>query len=229
MSKLTIYHGSEYIIQKPTYGLGKIHNDFGLGFYCTEYEDLAKEWACSSLSGGYASRYTIETDGLNILHINSSEFNILNWIAVLVANRLFKIKTPVANRAKRYLTEHFYLDVNAYDIITGYRADDSYFDFADAFLNNAITVKQLAYAMRLGKLGEQIVIKSPQAFGALNYEGYSKAEPNIYYPLRKSRDTLATQEYLKILEQEEDGLYMADIMREKVKQDDPRLSGNISE
>ena len=47
--KITLYHGSEQIIESPTFGLGKQNNDFGLGFYCTESEELAKEWAVSSL------------------------------------------------------------------------------------------------------------------------------------------------------------------------------------
>lgn len=42
--KITLYHGSEQIIESPTFGLGKQNNDFGLGFYCTESEELAKEW-----------------------------------------------------------------------------------------------------------------------------------------------------------------------------------------
>lgn len=227
MDALKIYHGSEKIIEKPVYGFGKEHNDFGLGFYCTESEALAKEWACSSLTGGYANKYTINITGLNILELNSSAYNILNWIAVLVAHRLFKIKTPVANRAKRYLLEHFYIDVNAYDIIVGYRADDSYFDFADAFLNNSITVVQLANAMQLGKLGEQIVIKSQHAFKLMQFEGYSIADPNVYYPLRYARSTAAEEEYYHILEEAQDGLYMADIMRERMKADDPRIPRNV--
>ena len=40
----------------------------------------------------------------------------------------------------QYLTWHFGIDVNAYDLVMGYRADDSYFAFAEAFLNNTITV-----------------------------------------------------------------------------------------
>lgn len=229
MNELTIFHGSEKIIEKPVYGFGKEHNDFGLGFYCTESEALAKEWACSSLTGGYANQYIIDTTGLNILALNSNAYNILNWITVLVTHRLFKIKTPVANRAKRYLLEHFYLDVNAYDIIIGYRADDSYFDFADAFLNNTITVEQLAKAMQLGKLGEQIVIKSQHAFNLLQFAGYTVADPSIYYPLRYARSTSAEEEYYRILEEAKDGLYMADIMREGVKADDSRIPGNVFE
>ena len=41
---ITIYHGSEQIVEVPTFGKGKKNNDFGLGFYCTESDDLAKEW-----------------------------------------------------------------------------------------------------------------------------------------------------------------------------------------
>ena len=42
MDKLiTIYHGSERIVETPTFGEGKKNNDFGLGFYCTESDDLA--------------------------------------------------------------------------------------------------------------------------------------------------------------------------------------------
>ena len=43
MKKITIYHGSQNIIETPTFGLGKKTNDFGLGFYCTQNEELAKE------------------------------------------------------------------------------------------------------------------------------------------------------------------------------------------
>lgn len=226
---LTIYHGSDKIIQKPEYGAGKEHNDFGLGFYCTESEALAKEWACSLLKDGHANRYTIDTSEMNILHLNTEEYTILHWIAVLVSHRLFRVKTPIAGRALRYLRENFYVDVDAYDIVTGYRADDAYFDFADAFLNNTITVEQLSEAMRLGKLGEQIVLKSPYAFEKIQFEGSEYVRREIYYPIRKARNAEAEHAYFRMSEQETDGLYMADIIREKVRADDPRIPRNLSE
>ena len=173
--KITIYHGSEKIIENPIFGGGKRNNDFGFGFYCTESEELAKEWAVSSLRDGFSNRYTLNTEYLNILNLNSPAYTILNWIAILVEHRLFSIKNPVAGRAKRYLIENFSVNINAFDLIIGYRADDSYFDYAESFLNNGITVEQLAQAMRLGKLGEQIVIKSPFAFSNLKYEGFTVA------------------------------------------------------
>lgn len=228
MDKLiTIYHGSKQIVEVPAFGMGRKNNDFGRGFYCTESNDLAKEWAVSSLSDGFSNRYTLDTEYLNMLNLNSPDYTILNWIAVLVEHRLFSIKTPIARRAKQYLIEQFGINVNAYDLITGYRADDSYFDFAEAFLNNAITVEQLSRAMCLGKLGEQIVIKSQFAFSKIKYEGFEAAEKNQFYVLRKARDDEANQTYLDILEEENDGLYIQDILRGGISNDDPRIPRNV--
>ena len=226
---LTIYHGSEIIVEQPFFGGGKKNNDFGLGFYCTASESLAKEWAVTSLRNGFSNRYSLDTEYLNILNLNSSAYTVLNWIAVLVEHRLFSIKTPVARRAKRYLIDHFSVNVNAFDLITGYRADDSYFDYAESFLNNGISVEQLARAMQLGKLGEQIVIKSKFAFSKLKYEGFEIAEKDQYYVIRKARDDEASRLYLEMFEEENDGLYIQDIMRGGIKNDDPCIPRNISE
>ena len=225
---ITIYHGSEKVIEVPTFGEGKKNNDFGLGFYCTESENLAKEWAVSSLRDGFSNRYTLNTEFLNILNLNSPEYSILNWIAVLVEHRLFSLKTPIARKAKQYLIEYFGVNVNAFDVITGYRADDSYFDYAESFLNNAISVEQLARAMKLGKLGEQVVIKSKFAFSRLQFEGFNVAEKEEYYVLRKARDDEANKLYYDLLEEGYEGLYIRDIIREEIRNDDPRIPRNIS-
>ena len=227
--KITIYHGSKQIVEVPTFGVGKKTNDFGLGFYCTKSNDLAKEWAVSSLDDGFSNRYSLDTEYLKVLNLNSPEYTILNWIAVLVEHRVFSIKTPVARRAKQYLTDNFGVNVNAFDLIVGYRADDSYFDYAEAFVNNGITVEQLSRAMKLGKLGEQIVLKSQFAFSKIKYEGFENAEKEKYYVLRKARDEEANETYFSILEEETDGLYIQDIIRGGIKNDDPRIPRNISE
>lgn len=226
--KVTLFHGSEKIVETPVFGEGKKNNDFGLGFYCTESESLAKEWAVSSLRDGFSNRYTLDTEYLNILNLNSSDYTILNWIAVLVEHRLFSIKTPVAHRAKRYLIDNFGINTNAYDLVTGYRADDSYFDYAESFLNNGISVEQLARAMHLGKLGEQVVLKSKFAFSRIQFEGFDVAEKEEFYVLRKARDDEANRHYFGMLEEESDGLYIQDIIRGGITNDDPRIPRNIS-
>ncbi|MBR0092854.1 MAG: DUF3990 domain-containing protein [Lachnospiraceae bacterium] len=225
--KLTLYHGSRDMITQPQFGLGREHNDFGRGFYCTESPDLAKEWACTPAHNGFANKYLLDTSGLMILNLNTPEFTILHWMALLVNHRVFRIRNPIAGRAKKYLTTNYLINVSAYDAIIGYRADDSYYDFADAFLNNAITVEQLALAMRLGKLGEQFVLKSLTAFDRIRFDSAEVAENEIYYPKRKMRDETAALSYRKITENDADGLYMIDILRNGVKSDDPRIPRNI--
>ena len=226
--QIKIYHGSEKNIIKPIFGEGKKNNDFGLGFYCTKDINLAKEWAVSSLKDGFANKYILNIEHLKILNLNSSEYTILNWIAILVEHRLFSLKSPVAQRAKKYLIDNFGINVNAYDVIIGYRADDSYFDYAESFLNNSITVEQLAKAMKLGKLGEQIVIKSQYAFSCLTYDGFEIAKKEEFYEYRKVRNDNANKMYLDILEDESDGLYIRDIIRLEIKNNDTRIPRNIS-
>lgn len=225
---ILLYHGSEKIIEQPKYGLGRKNNDFGQGFYCTENEELAKEWAVSSLRNGFANRYLLHTNFLRILHLNTPEYTILNWIALLVEHRLFAIRTPVARRAKQYLLEHFSINVNAYDLIIGYRADDSYYDYAESFINNSITVEQLSAAMQLGRLGEQIVLKSEFAFSQLEYQGWTVADRNQYYAKKQTRNEDAIHSYHAILEKETDGLFIQDIIRGGVTNEDKRIPRNTS-
>lgn len=224
MSKLILYHGSPNIVENPAYGKGKRYNDYGRGFYCTEQLELAKEWACTEDIDGYANKYVIETEGLRILNLSSDEYTILHWLALLMAHRKLRLSTPVMRRGTAWLQEHFLVDVEAYDAIIGYRADDSYFSFARAFVNNEISLKQLSRAMKLGKLCEQFVLKTQKAFDAIRFESYEMADNKIYYARRKARDDEARATYLLELETEDiDGIYMRDIIREEMKADDTRL------
>ena len=127
------------------------------------------------------------------------------------------------------MIDNFGINVNAYDVIIGYRADDSYFDYAELFLNNGISVEQLSKAMKLGKLGEQIVLKSEFAFSNLDFQGFDIATKETYYVSKKARNDEANQQYLKLLEEETDGLYIQDIIRGGITNDDPRIPRNLSE
>ena len=74
MKSIVIYHGSTKIIEKPVFGVGNPKNDYGLGFYCTENLELAKEWASTEQHDGYANRYEIDLEGLDILHLNQKPY-----------------------------------------------------------------------------------------------------------------------------------------------------------
>ena len=224
MKTLTLYHGSTDIIESPVFGKGKTYNDYGQGFYCTENMELAREWACLEGIDGYVNRYTINLDNLSVLNLRDPEYSILHWLTILTENRKLRISTPAMRRGVEWLQNHFHIDTTSYDAIIGYRADDSYFSFARAFLTNQISLSQLSYAMKLGKLGEQFVLMSRKAFDTVRFEGYEAVDSSVYYVKRKARDEEARFSYLKVLEEaDENGIYMRDITRGEVKPDDLRL------
>lgn len=223
---MTIFHGSEYIIEKPEYGKESKFNDYGQGFYCTEHIELAKEWACTSEAGGYANKYTIDCNGLFVLNLSGDEYNILNWLAVLLENRRFEIGTEIGIKARDYLLSNFLPDYKEADIIKGYRADDSYFSFARSFVTNSLSLRQLSRAMHLGDLGQQIVIKSKRAFDRLKYEGYEIANGDEYFGRRKRRDDAAREAYRLELSAGADtagDVFVMDIIRQGWRNEDVRI------
>ena len=225
MSKLVIYHGSKDIIEKPYYHDGRSKNDYGFGFYCTESLELAKEWSCSNNeNNGFANKYSINLSGLKILDLTDKRYSILNWIAILLKFRIFDLSDDISIQAKEYLLKNCYIDVNNYDIVIGFRADDSYFSFARDFVNNTIPVRKLSQAMELGQLGKQVVIVSELAFSKLHFEGFETADRLEYFIKRKARDEKAREDYLKGTRKSAtltNDIFVVDIIRKGLKDGDP--------
>ena len=157
MSKL-LYHGSENI-------------------------ELAKEWACAKQNNGYANIYEFEMDGLEIINLNSPEYNILNWLAILADNRTY-------------------------------------------WQNGIISLQKLSEAMRLGKLGEQIVLKSPKAFEQIKFIGCEEVDAGEYFNKKREREREARREYRRNKSETANvnDLFILDIMREEIRNGDARLS-----
>ena len=231
MPEITIYHGSQFIIEAPVFGFGNPRNDYGPGFYCTKDMELAKEWACTEEKDGYANQYTLDTADLKVCRISSADYNILNWLALLLQNRTFRISNDVAGSAKEYLLANFLPDVKDVDVLIGYRANDSYFSFANSFLNSLLSLDQLETAMYLGKLGEQTVLKSERAFAQIHFDKFHPADRVTHYPQKAARDKEARAVYREQRSRQQtiEAVYVMDIMRGGWKDDDARLRRNVSE
>jgi hypothetical protein len=121
-----------------------------------------------------------------VYNIASGDYNILNWLALLLRNRGFRISNDVAGSAKAYLLKEFMPAVEDTDILIGYRADDSYFSYANSFLNSVLSLKQLESAMYMGNLGEQTVLVSEKAFAGLKFQTNHIAQADIDYGKRMS-------------------------------------------
>ena len=222
---MKLYHGSEKIIPHPVYGYGKIYNDYGKAFYCTESVDMAKEWSVSREHGGYANCYELDADDLQILDLNDESFCLLHWLTILLRYRTFDLNSPLSAEANKYLLKYFYIDCEVPDLIIGYRADDSYFSFAQDFISGRISYRQLSDAMHLGKLGLQIAVKSKQAFSRLSFLGYETASQQEWLEKKERRDRMARKAYFDLDRNrwQKGDLYMVQILEEEMKADDPRL------
>lgn len=223
--KKRIYHGSENIIRQPAFGMGKKYNDYGMGFYCTESIEMAKEWGVGFNRNGYANAYDLEMNGLSVLQLNKEEYCILHWLAILLQNREFEIASPLANEAKDYLLKYYMPNYMSYDVIVGYRADDSYFSFAQDFINGTISYRQLSRAMHLGQLGEQIVLMSKKAFSQLSFVDAYVATADEWYSKKSMRDKKARTDYLngERNKREKGDIYITHILDEKMRAGDERL------
>ena len=220
---MVIYHGSEKKIESPIYKGGRRRNDYGYGFYCTEYPDIAREWAVEKDRDGIINSYELDTSELNTLRLNDCP--VLTWLAVLLQNRYFTIDTPVAYEAKCYIISEFGIDYSNYDLIIGYRADDSYFTFAQDFLRNVISYDQLKKAMYLGELGEQIVLKSELAFSKISFISSEIVLRDPWYNKKKERDTRARKAYFSMDRESyvPNAMYVTQIIDKEMGKDDPRL------
>ena len=42
MSVIQLLHGTDHIIEVPDIHIGNPHNDYGMGFYCTRVDEMAR-------------------------------------------------------------------------------------------------------------------------------------------------------------------------------------------
>lgn len=220
---MIIYHGSDKKIESPIYKGGRRNNDYGYGFYCTEYPDIAREWAVAHDRDGVINSYELDVSKLNVLRLD--DYSVLTWLAVLLQNRFFTIDTPLAYEAKRYIISEFGIDYSDYDIIIGYRADDSYFTFAQDFLRNVISYEQLKKAMHLGELGEQIVLKSELAFSRISFITSETVLREPWLTKKNERDSRARKAYFSMDRESyvPNSLYVTQIIDKEIRKDDPRI------
>ena len=192
MNTITLFHGSIQEVKNPKYGIGKMHNDYGQGFYCTRNIDMAKEWANRQTTSGIVNRYKLDCRTLKILDLTI--YDVLVWLAVLLHNReLSSIDRFTYEREVAYL-EQYYIDTTKYDLIIGYRADDAYFRFPMLFLNNEISLKTLREIYTLGNLGTQYVLVSEKAFAKIKFVN-SEVVDSIYYERYRQRRDVAERRF----------------------------------
>ncbi len=188
---MILFHGSPERVERPNIKKCYPYNDYGAGFYCTLDKGLACEWACNRPGvDGFCNQYSIDETKLTILNLDEHEQGVLAWLAVLMEHRIFDMEWN-AFQVKDAFIRQYHVDLTGADLVVGYRADDSYFSIARAFVSGTITEIQAAEALRLGELGQQVVLRSPKAFRAIRFEGAEQVYAAQWYPRWERRDSEA--------------------------------------
>ena len=167
MSKnITLYHGTSEKNFEPRFGSGREYHDYGNGFYTTEDIEAANEWACQGRHGSaFVYVYELNANGLNLLSLDEND--TLAWMSVLMTHRRSKkIRGAALERCDKMI-ERYGMDLNGYDLIRGFRANDSYFQFTADFVTDTITLETLMKSIVAGNLGKQVCVKSEKAYRQL--------------------------------------------------------------
>ena len=149
-----------------------------------------------------------------------NDYGILAWIAEVIANRGTSLESAEITGSR--IVEMYRISTADFDIIKGYRADDSYFSYARDFISGVISYEQLGKAMQLGSLGEQYCLKTEKAFQHLKFIAKEHVPSAEWYSKKMLRDRNARNGY-KDMEKEtyhRGELYISRIIDEEMKSDD---------
>jgi hypothetical protein len=228
-----LYHGSQQILEVPSFPFKKKpHYDFGQGFYCTTDRELAMEWACPVKRDGYVNKYELKTENLKVVDLTKPPYNLLSWFAVLLKSRKFDLRSDLNSKARVYTLSNFSPVISDADVLIGYRADEVYFALIEEFFNSSISLRQLASVFNDKNAGQQVVLLSEKARDSLTFKGYETADSLRYYYSREKRNESVLMDFAerqKVSPALPDDIYIYDIIREVMRNDDPRIQSNLSE
>lgn len=216
MEEVILYHGSDHIIEKPEKNKGRNTNDYGQAFYCTKDIHSAKEWANKDIRNGVVNKYYFDGRGLSVLDLtDKAKYSVLNWVAILMHFRnISKDFKESHQRELDYLEKNYYIDVTKYDVIYGFRADDSYFKFPSLFVDNQLRLEALEEIYLLGYLGTQYAIISEKAFKRIKFIKSEQVDP-IYFDKYQTRIFNADNRFEELKNKDKylDGTRILDLIR----------------
>ena len=216
---MKIYHGSKFLIKSPSVKGSNEANDYGPSFYLTNDLEAAKSWACKNNSVGVVNEYEIKSSSLEKLKIldltNKDRFSVLNWMAILMHFRELDSSFVKNNKLTLEWLQKYYINVDDYDVIIGFRADDSYFRFPIRFISNDLSFDDLEDVFLSGHLGVQYAFMSERAIKLLKFKKIIECNEEYlghYYSIV----TKASRHFDELINRPRDPkkTYILDLMRE---------------
>lgn len=145
---ITLYHGTYLSIPKPLAKVGRKNLDFGPGFYLTQIESQARDWATiiASRKGretrAFVNIYNFDYDNAVENNVKFKIFNEYNieWLDYVVNCRKGKDVSSI------------------FDVVEGGVANDNVIDTVEDYEKGIITAEQALGQLRYKKVNHQICI-----------------------------------------------------------------------
>ena len=214
---MKIYHGSKEQIKEPIYKGSDEHNDYGPAFYLTVDFESACIWATKNDSTGLVNVYNVNLDNLKVLDLtDKTKYSVLHWITILLEHRQLEHSFEVLNRGRiNWLIKNYHVDIDEFDIVKGFRADDAYFRFPKEFVNGNISIELLEDVFKLGSLGIQYAFISEKAIKRLHFDRCIETKRQyigVYYNQVKEATSLFDELLSKSIDSNE-GTRIRDLMK----------------
>ena len=145
---ITIYHGSNVVVERSQIIVSGFYKDFGYGFYCTKFEKQARKWALTKRSAIFVSIFNyIPSNNLKVL---SFPMMTEEWLDFVVSCR-------------RGISHD-------YDIVEGPMADDQIWDYVEDFMEGVITREAFWVLAKFKHPTHQIVFCTQKSLELIMFE-----------------------------------------------------------
>lgn len=147
---ITIYHGSNVVVQKPEVRYVGYNKDFGFGFYCTRLERQARKWALTKRNPHIVSLYDYTPDdSLKVKVFSEMSDEWLDFVATC-----------------RHGESH------DYDVVEGPMADDNVWDYVEDFIAGRISREAFWVLAKFKHPTHQILFCTDRSLRTLKFKSY---------------------------------------------------------
>lgn len=148
---ITLFHGSQELVEFPEIRAAHFHKDFYFGFYCTLLPEQAKRWAIRFTGKGMMNEYLYTPNpDLKILTFPQMTEEWLDFIAAC--------RTGIPH---------------SYDIVEGPMANDTIFNYVQNFVDGKISRAAFWELAKFKKPTHQISFHTINALTTLQFQkGY---------------------------------------------------------
>ena len=225
-SEISLYFGSNLVLEKPQKQAYFLLRDLGEGLICTDNLEFAKLLHTRFEENIFLSEFSLNIENKKILNFFDKKYSILNWVATIAKYRLRQFLKTENISDVDYLIQHFAIDVSEYDIVISPRTDNSNLDFIQSFLRSGMSLSTLKKFIDISEkermitlinhdLADELILVKNEYVDAKSYcDKYAKADFKIRNKLKVA---------LKHIAFERNALYLKDIVEEGIKDHDPRL------